>query len=182
MSGITQFISSAYSFSSLIWSRGTKCTLVWFGSSSEVKGELSDGSLCFSVCCSGSRADTTPHREQRCRCQIGHDGIVRLIASVRTPPGRCSSTALLASALERNSKGGGCLLLKKNKINKSMWCFEAWSVACCICIPAMPLNCSGWLVMKDISAGGHFRYAHLIWWAHLVVLTCGPSSWLANKC
>lgn len=180
MSGITQFISSAYGFSSLIWSRGTKCTLVWFGSSSEVKGELSDGSLCFSVCCSGSRADTTPHREQRCRCQIGHDGIVRLIASVRIPPGRCSSTALLAPALERNSKGGRCLCWKQ-KINqcdvlkRGLWPAVSASLPC-------PLNCSGWLVMKDVSAGQHFRSAHLIWWAHLVVLTCGPSSWLANKC
>lgn len=77
-------------FSSLIWSPGTKCTLVWFGSSLEVKGELSDGSLCFSVGCYGTRADTTPHREQRCCCQIGRDGIITLIASVLIQAGRCS--------------------------------------------------------------------------------------------
>lgn len=46
---ITQFISSAYTFSSLIWSQGPKCTVVWFASYSEVKGELSDGSLCVCV-------------------------------------------------------------------------------------------------------------------------------------
>lgn len=69
----------------------------------------------------------------------------------------------------------------KQKINqcdvlkRGLWPAVSASLPC-------PLNCSGWLVMKDVSAGQHFRSAHLIWWAHLVVLTCGPSSWLANKC
>lgn len=178
MSGITQFISSAYGFSSLIWSRGTKCTLVWFGSSSEVKGELSDGSLCFSVCCSGSRADTTGNRGVAAKlAMMASLDWWHLFEYHRADAARLLCWPLLLKGILKVD-GAYCWKQKINQcdvLKRGLWPAVSASLPC-------PLNCSGWLVMKDVSAGQHFRSAHLIWWAHLVVLPCGPSSWLANKC